>query len=188
MFEEILQNADDDCVDADAFLLSPVLESASCFCANMKHLGIRQRKAGLPGLHDLHFVFIDMRQSEKNNPGKIALHAGLLGHCLSQGKSQAKSQAGLVIGFSLLPCFGRVGFLLGYHLRDFPILAVVFLRLHGNVQAIEQSALYISQVYQQQSWMAAVAACLPPVKCSVSSRRSKAWHKDEDLLKWLNSL
>ena len=36
--------------------------------------------------------------------------------------------------------------------------------------------------------MAAVATCLPPVESSVSSPRSKAWHKDEELLKWLDSL
>jgi integrase/recombinase XerD len=36
--------------------------------------------------------------------------------------------------------------------------------------------------------MAAVAACLPPVATSVPSRRSDGWRKDEELLKWLNSL
>jgi integrase/recombinase XerD len=36
--------------------------------------------------------------------------------------------------------------------------------------------------------MAAVATCLPPVESSTSSPRSKAWHKDEELLKWLDSL
>jgi site-specific recombinase XerD len=36
--------------------------------------------------------------------------------------------------------------------------------------------------------MAAVAACLPPVATSVPSRRSDGSHKDEELLKWLDSL
>jgi hypothetical protein len=36
--------------------------------------------------------------------------------------------------------------------------------------------------------MAAVAVCLPPVATSISSRRSDGWHKDEELLKGLNSL
>ena len=36
--------------------------------------------------------------------------------------------------------------------------------------------------------MAAVAACLPPVATSIPSRRSDGWRKDEELLKWLNSL
>lgn len=36
--------------------------------------------------------------------------------------------------------------------------------------------------------MAAVAACLPPVATSISSRRSDGWRKDEELLKWLDSL
>ena len=36
--------------------------------------------------------------------------------------------------------------------------------------------------------MAAVAACLPRVAGSISSRRSDGWRKDEELLKWLNSL
>ena len=36
--------------------------------------------------------------------------------------------------------------------------------------------------------MAAVAACLPPVSTSVPFRRSDGWRKDEELLKWLNSL
>jgi integrase/recombinase XerD len=36
--------------------------------------------------------------------------------------------------------------------------------------------------------MAAVAACLPPVTASITSRRCDGWRKDEELLKWLNSL
>jgi hypothetical protein len=36
--------------------------------------------------------------------------------------------------------------------------------------------------------MAAVAACLPPVTTPIPSRRSDGWRKDEELLKWLNSL
>ena len=36
--------------------------------------------------------------------------------------------------------------------------------------------------------MAAVAACLPPVTTSIPSRRSDEWRKDEELLKWLDSL
>jgi site-specific recombinase XerD len=36
--------------------------------------------------------------------------------------------------------------------------------------------------------MAAVSACLPPVATSISLRRSDGCHKDEELLKWLNSL
>ena len=36
--------------------------------------------------------------------------------------------------------------------------------------------------------MAAVAACLPPSATSISSRRSDGWRRDEELLKWLNSL
>jgi site-specific recombinase XerD len=36
--------------------------------------------------------------------------------------------------------------------------------------------------------MAPVADCLPPVATSISSRRSDGWHKDQDLLKWLDSL
>jgi integrase/recombinase XerD len=36
--------------------------------------------------------------------------------------------------------------------------------------------------------MAAVATCLPPVAASTTSRRSDGWRRDEELLKWLNSL
>jgi integrase/recombinase XerD len=36
--------------------------------------------------------------------------------------------------------------------------------------------------------MAAVAACVPPVTTSIPLRRSDVSHKDEELLKWLNSL
>jgi site-specific recombinase XerD len=36
--------------------------------------------------------------------------------------------------------------------------------------------------------MAAVAVCLPPVAASMSSRPNNGWRKDEELLKWLNSL
>jgi integrase/recombinase XerD len=36
--------------------------------------------------------------------------------------------------------------------------------------------------------MAAVTACLPPGATLISSRRSDGWRRDEELLKWLNSL
>jgi len=36
--------------------------------------------------------------------------------------------------------------------------------------------------------MAAVATCLPTGTTSISSRRSDGWRRDEELLKWLNSL
>jgi integrase/recombinase XerD len=36
--------------------------------------------------------------------------------------------------------------------------------------------------------MAAVATCLPPVATSMPSRPNSGWRKDEELLKWLNSL
>jgi integrase/recombinase XerD len=36
--------------------------------------------------------------------------------------------------------------------------------------------------------MAAFATCLPPDVTSISSRRSDGWRRDEELLKWLNSL
>jgi hypothetical protein len=102
VLEEMFQNADDNCVDADAFLFSPLLESEACFCANVKHLGICQRKAGLPGLHDLHIVLIDMRQSKKDDPGKITFDTRFFSYRFPQVDGEAESHARPFVDLALV--------------------------------------------------------------------------------------
>jgi hypothetical protein len=119
VLEEMIQNADDNCVDADAFLLSPLLESEACFCANVKHLGARQRKAGLPGLHDLYIVLIDMLQSEKDDPGKITFDTRFFSHRFPQVDGEAESHARPLVGLRLFLGFRGLAFLDCYPLHEF---------------------------------------------------------------------
>jgi hypothetical protein len=140
LLEEGFENAHNNCVDADAFFFGPLFEGNACFRANVQQLRIRQRQASLPGLLDLDIVLVDVGESEENNPSKVSLHAGLLGHCLSQVDGKAESQAGLFVDLDLLLCFTGVAALLHCHFRNFPMLR----RLGA-----QQSALYIPQVYQQ---------------------------------------
>jgi hypothetical protein len=114
VFEEMIQNADHDCIDAHALLLSRLLESEACFRPHMEHLGVRERKAGLPGLQDHDVVHLYMFQSKEDDPGKVAFDARLLGYCFSQVDGKTERQAGSFVGRWL--CFGfRRSAFLGYH-------------------------------------------------------------------------
>ena len=128
-FEEVLQDADDDGVDAHPFLFRPLLQGESGFGANVKQLGIRQRKAGLSGLLDLYFILIDMRQSEKDDPRKITPR--LLGHCFPQVDGKSESHARPVVGLWLL--LSGLASLNRYRLHEF--LGFSYLRscLFGGV-------------------------------------------------------
>ena len=98
VFEEMIQNADHDCIDAHALLFSPVLESETRFRSHVQHLGIREGKAGLPGLQDHDLVHFHMCQGEQNDPGKVAFNARLFGDCFSEIDRQTKCQAGSFVG------------------------------------------------------------------------------------------
>ena len=114
VFEEMIQNADHDCIDALALLLSPFLKSEACFRPHVQHLGVRERKAGLPGLQDHNVVNVYMFQSKENDPGKISFDARFFGYCFSQVDGKTERQAGSFVG--LWMCFGfRRSAFLGYH-------------------------------------------------------------------------
>ena len=94
VFEEMIQNADHDCIDAHSLFLSPLLKSLACLRPHVQHLGVREQKAGLPGLQDHDVVHIDMCQGEENDSGKISFDTRFFGYCFSQvdGK-EASSRA-----------------------------------------------------------------------------------------------
>jgi len=73
--EELFEDADDDSVDAYAFRFSPFPEFVAGFCADMEELRVGELHAGLAGLHDVYFFALDVAQSEKDDPGQIALYA-----------------------------------------------------------------------------------------------------------------
>lgn len=58
--EELIQNADDDSVDADAFRFSPFPEFVAGFCADMEELRVGEFHAGLAGLHDVYLFALNM--------------------------------------------------------------------------------------------------------------------------------
>ena len=73
--EELVQDADDDCVDADAFRFGPLFELEPGLSADMEELRVGKLHAGLAGLHDVNFFAFNMAQSKKDDPGQIALYA-----------------------------------------------------------------------------------------------------------------
>ena len=56
--EELIEKADDDGVDADAFGFRPVFELGAGLRADVKELRIREIHAGLAGLLNIDFVLI----------------------------------------------------------------------------------------------------------------------------------
>jgi len=77
--EELVEEADDDGIDAHAFGFRPFLELCAGFCANVNQLRVGEIHAGLAGLLDVHFILVHVAQSKKDDPGEIALDAGFLG-------------------------------------------------------------------------------------------------------------
>ena len=56
--EELIEEAYDDCVDADAFGFGPVFELGARFGADVEELGIGKIHAGLAGLLNIDFILI----------------------------------------------------------------------------------------------------------------------------------
>jgi len=82
-------------------------------------LGIRQRKAGLPGLHDLYIVLIDMLQSEKDDPGKITFDTRFFSYRFPQVDGEAESHARSLVGMRLFLGIRGLAFLDCYLLHEF---------------------------------------------------------------------
>ena len=58
--EELIEKADDDGVDADAFSFGPVFELGTGLGSNVEELGIGKIHASLAGLLNIDFILIDM--------------------------------------------------------------------------------------------------------------------------------
>jgi len=92
--EELIEDADDYGVDADAFRFSPFPEFVAGFCADMEELRVGELHAGLAGLHYVYLFALNMAQRKKDDPGQIALYARLFGDCFTQinGETQRHSR------------------------------------------------------------------------------------------------
>ena len=73
--EELIKEADDDGIDADAFGFSPFSQLGAGLCANVEELGIGQFHAGLASLLNINRVMVHVAQCVKDDPGQIALYA-----------------------------------------------------------------------------------------------------------------
>jgi len=56
--EELVEEADDDCVDTDAFGFGPVFELGTGFGSDVEELGISQVHTGFAGLLNIHFILV----------------------------------------------------------------------------------------------------------------------------------
>ena len=74
--EELIKDADDDGIDADAFGFGPFLQLGAGLCADVEELRLGQFHAGLAGLLNIDLVMVHMAQSKLDDPGQIALDAG----------------------------------------------------------------------------------------------------------------
>jgi hypothetical protein len=55
----------------------------------VEELRVGKLHASLAGLHDLHLFAVNVVQSKKDDSGKIALYARLLGDCFAQVNGEA---------------------------------------------------------------------------------------------------
>ena len=78
----------------------------------MEELRIGERQARFAGLLDFHVFLIDMRQSKKDDLGKIALHARLFCDCFAQINREAECHSGAVFRPPLPLAVDLPGFLL----------------------------------------------------------------------------
>ena len=74
--EELIEKADDDGVDADAFGFGPVFELGAGLSTDVKELRVGEIHAGLAGLLNIYFILVHVTQRKKDDPGQIALYAG----------------------------------------------------------------------------------------------------------------
>ena len=88
--EKLVQHADNDGIDADAFGFSPFLQLGAGFCADVEELRIGQFHAGLAGLLNINLVMVNVAQSVKDDPGQITLYAGLFGDGLTEIERKAQ--------------------------------------------------------------------------------------------------
>jgi hypothetical protein len=97
LFEKLFQNAHHYGVNADAFLFSPFPEGGPSLSSNVKQLRRTERQTRLTGLLDFYIFAINVAQSEKDDPGQIALDASLFGDRFSQFEGESESHSGPIV-------------------------------------------------------------------------------------------
>ena len=78
-FEELVEDADDDGIDASTFGFSPFFQLGTGLCANVEELRLGQFQTRLASLLNINLVMVQMAHCVKDDPGQIALYARLLG-------------------------------------------------------------------------------------------------------------
>jgi hypothetical protein len=63
----------------------------------MQQLRRTKRKPRFTGLLDFHIFTVNVAQSEKDDPCKIALDASLFGDCFSQFEGESESHSGPIV-------------------------------------------------------------------------------------------
>jgi len=72
--EKLVEEADHDSIDADAFGFGPVFEFGAGLSAHVEELGFGQFHASLARLLNINLVMVHMVQSEKDDFGQITLY------------------------------------------------------------------------------------------------------------------
>jgi hypothetical protein len=88
--EELIEEADDNGVDADAFGFGPFLQLDSGRNADVEELRIGQFHASLASLMNINRVMVHVAQSVKDDPGQIALYAGFFGNGFAEIERKAQ--------------------------------------------------------------------------------------------------
>jgi len=113
--EELFEDTEDGGAQADAFGFGAFLELEPNLCAEVEELRVGKLHAGLAGPHDVCVFALDLAQSKKGDPGRIALYARLFDDCFAQidllrlrnrypGRSRLRRRCRLGLGGVLLLC------------------------------------------------------------------------------------
>jgi hypothetical protein len=114
--EELIEEADDYGIDADAFGLGPVFEFGASLSAHVEELGIGQFHSSFAGLLNLDRVIVHVVQSIEDDPGQIAFYAGLFGDGFAEIERKAQRHAWPIIR----PALPLTVHLARYRLSDDP--------------------------------------------------------------------
>jgi len=95
--EELVKEADDNRIDADALGFGPVLEFGAGLRAHMEELGFGQFHASLASLLNINLVMVHVAQSVKDDPGQIALYARFLSDGLAKIERKTQCHAWPII-------------------------------------------------------------------------------------------
>jgi hypothetical protein len=83
--------------------VGPFLELGTGFCADLDEVRVGKIHAGFASLLNINFVFVDVAQSKKDDPGQIALYSRLFGEGFAEIKRKAQRYARLIVRCSASP-------------------------------------------------------------------------------------